>query len=44
LRISGINYNAELEGSWVIQILRMEDLDFGMEILRHSDHEKAQAR
>jgi hypothetical protein len=40
-----MNYNLELEGSPVIQILRLEDtsfwagLDLGMEILRHSGHE-----
>jgi hypothetical protein len=44
-----MNYNPDLEGSPVIQILRLEeikvsDLDLGMESLRHSGHEKLRPR
>jgi hypothetical protein len=44
MTISRINYNPELEGSPMIQILRWEDtvsdLELGMEILRHSGYER----
>jgi hypothetical protein len=44
LTMSGMNYNPELESTPVIQSLRLEDTvsdpDLGMEILRHSGHEK----
>jgi hypothetical protein len=43
-----MNYNPELEGSPMIQMLRLEDtsfcLDLGMEIMRHNDHENLKPR
>jgi hypothetical protein len=43
-----MNYNPELEGSPVIQILRwktqVSDLDLGMEMVRHSSYEKLRPR
>jgi hypothetical protein len=47
--ISGTNYNPELEGTPVIQTLRLEgtgffDQDLDMEIFRHSGHEKLRPR
>ena len=43
-----MNYNSEMEGVPVIQILRLEDtfsdLDLDMEILRHNGHEKLRPR